>query len=215
MQTNEHPQSFPEKPPPPDVPSTRVILCRFNNPHITRLQSIRLSLGDVFYLNACIALNLFSNETEAKYCFIEVIETLRTPHQMRLLLIHLLTNDCINAPVEIWVKFQQPLSEDFHISNGGNWSLALSSALLKIARHLKEYSKEPQDYSLPQPDFFGNEVVAEIQRWSPHICQECSKNSALFAQFLLTSLTYVLLSYFIRLHCTNFHAPLPFCFLSL
>ena len=41
-------------------------------------------------------------------------------------------------------------------------------------------------------------------------CQECSKNSALFAQFLLTSLTYVLLSYFIRLHCANFHAPLPF-----
>ena len=41
-------------------------------------------------------------------------------------------------------------------------------------------------------------------------CQKCSKNSALFTQFLLTSLTYVLLSYFVRLHCANFHAPLPF-----
>ena len=41
-------------------------------------------------------------------------------------------------------------------------------------------------------------------------CQECSKNSALFAQFLLTSLTYVLLSYFVRLHCANIHTPLPF-----
>ena len=39
-------------------------------------------------------------------------------------------------------------------------------------------------------------------------CQECSKNSALFAQFLLTSLTYVLLSYFIHLHCANVHTPL-------
>ena len=45
-------------------------------------------------------------------------------------------------------------------------------------------------------------------------CQECYKNSALFAQFLLTSLTYVLLSYFIRLHCANVHTPLCF-FLSL
>ena len=41
-------------------------------------------------------------------------------------------------------------------------------------------------------------------------CQECSKNSALFAQFLLTSLTYDLLSYFVCLHCANFHTPLPF-----
>ena len=41
------------------------------------------------------------------------------------------------------------------------------------------------------------------------LCQECYKNSALFAQFLSTSLTYVLLSYFIRLHCANIHTPLP------
>ena len=41
-------------------------------------------------------------------------------------------------------------------------------------------------------------------------CQECSKNSAHFAQFLLSFLTYVLLSYFIHLHCANIHTPLPF-----
>ena len=41
-------------------------------------------------------------------------------------------------------------------------------------------------------------------------CQECSKNSALFAQFLLSSLTYVSLSYFVRLHCANVHTPLCF-----
>ena len=41
-------------------------------------------------------------------------------------------------------------------------------------------------------------------------CQECYKNSALFTQFLLSPLTYVLLSYFIRLHCANIHTPLPF-----
>ena len=41
-------------------------------------------------------------------------------------------------------------------------------------------------------------------------CQECYKNSALFAQFLLSFLTYVLLFYFVHLHCTNIHTPLPF-----
>ena len=40
-------------------------------------------------------------------------------------------------------------------------------------------------------------------------CQECYKNSALFAQFLLSFLTYVLLSYFVRLHCANIHIHLP------
>ena len=43
-----------------------------------------------------------------------------------------------------------------------------------------------------------------------HVCQECYKNSTLFAQFLLTVLIYVLLSYFVCLHCANLHTPLPF-----
>ena len=42
-----------------------------------------------------------------------------------------------------------------------------------------------------------------------HDCQECLQNSALFAQFLLSFLTYVLLSYFVRLHCANIHILLP------
>ena len=175
-----------------------VILRQHNNPHINQLQPVKLSFGDVFYLRvllqtcparsfeelrtvdgilypsfqaACVALNLFADETEAEYCFTEAINTLRTPHQMRLLLIHMLTNECITAPAAIWEKFQQPLSEDFHISNGGNWTLAFSSALLEIAGCLREYGKEPQDYGLPQPEYVGNEVIAEIQRWSPHIPQ--------------------------------------------
>ena len=44
------------------------------------------------------------------------------------------------------------------------------------------------------------------------LCQECYKNSALFAQSLLSFLTYALLSYFFRLHCANIHTPLPFLF---
>ena len=41
-------------------------------------------------------------------------------------------------------------------------------------------------------------------------CQECYKNSTLFAQFFLSFSTYVLLSYFVRLHCANIYTPLPF-----
>ena len=197
-QVDTHPHYFSERAPPPNVPSMHVILRQLNNPHVTRLQPIRLSFGDVFYLRvllqtrparsfeelrtvdgviytsfqaACVALNLFSDETEAEYCFTEAVEALQTPRQMRLLLIHMLTNECIATPAAIWMKFQQPLSEDFHISNGGNWDLAFSSTLLEIAGCLREYGKEPQDYGLPQPDYVGNEVIAEIQRWSSHIPQ--------------------------------------------
>jgi len=195
---NGQPNYFLERNPPPNVPSMHVILRHHNNPHITRLQPVKLSLGDVFYLrvllqtqparsfeelktvdgvsyssfqDACIALNLFSDETEAEYCFTEAIASLHTPYQLRLLLIHMLTNECITAPAAIWDKFQQPLSEDFHVSNGGSWSLAFSDALQEVAGHLREYGKEPQDYGLPQPTYIGNEVAAEIQRWSSDIPQ--------------------------------------------
>ena len=46
-------------------------------------------------------------------------------------------------------------------------------------------------------------------------CQECYKNSALFTQFLYSFSTYVWLSYFVCLHCTNLHTPLPFLFFSI
>jgi hypothetical protein len=123
------------------------------------------------FQEACIALNLFSDETEAEYCFNEAVESLRTPYQMRILFVHMLTNSCIATPASIWMRFQQPLSEDFQIANGGNWTLALSSALLEIAEGLQEYGKTPQDYGLPQPEVLGNEVIAEIQRWSPQVPQ--------------------------------------------
>lgn len=198
VKANGQPHYFLEKNPPPNVPQMHVILRHHSNPHIARLQPVRLFLGDVFYLRvllqtqparsfeelrtvdgilypsfqgACVALNLFSDETEAEYCITEAIDSLHTPHQMRLLLIHMLTNECIATPVAIWEKFQQPLSEDFHISNGGNWTLAFSSALQEIAGCLREYGKEPQDYGLPQPTYIGNEVVAELQRWSSDIPQ--------------------------------------------
>lgn len=196
------PHYFLERAPPPNTPTMQVILRHHNNPHITRLQPIRLSLGDVFYLRvllqiqpvrsfeelrtvdgvlypsfqeACTALNLFSDGTEAEYCFTEATNSLHTPYQMRLLFIHMLTNECIITPVAIWEKFQEPLSKDFYFSNGCDWNLAFSSTLSQIATHLQEYGKEPKDYGLPQPNNMGNEVVAEILRWASDIPQLLSE----------------------------------------
>ena len=68
-------------------------------------------------------------------------------------------------------------------------------------------------------DLYSSQEVAEESKDMPPLevvdltaetCQEYSKNSALFAQFLLSSLTYVSLSYFVHLHCANIHTPLCF-----
>jgi PIF1-like helicase len=206
-----HPEWFSERPPPPNVPHMHVILRSHKNPHITRLQSIRLSLGDVFYLRAllqtrpvrsfeelrtvngtiyhsfheaAIALNLFTDETEAEYCLTEAVESLRTPYQMRLLFIHMLTNDCVTSPLTIWEKFRNSLSEDFYFSNGRDWWQAFSEALLQISANLQEHGKTPEDYGLPQPERFGNEIIAESQRWSPQIPQLLSA-----AQYALSVFT--------------------------
>ena len=50
-------------------------------------------------------------------------------------------------------------------------------------------------------------IVQALKRFCA--CQECLQNSTLFAQFLLSFITYVLLSYFVCLHCANIHIPLP------
>jgi len=198
IQAVKHPEWLLERQLPSDVPPMHIILRSHKKRHVTRLQPVRLSLGDVFYLRvllqnrpthsfedlrtvngtthqtfqqACIALGLFSDETEAEYCFTEAVESLRTPFQMRLLFIHMLTNECIRVPATIWEKFKNALSEDFKVYNGGNWALAYSSALLDIAENLREHGKSPEHYGLPQAEYSGSEVFAEIQRWAPQIPQ--------------------------------------------
>jgi hypothetical protein len=93
---------------------------------------------------------------------------------MCLLFIHLLTNDCVSSPLTVWDKFRNAFSEDFYYSNGGDWLLVFTSSLLQISANLREHGKTPEDYGLPQPDLPGNEVMAEIQRWSSHIPQHLS-----------------------------------------
>jgi len=107
IQAIKHPEWLLEWQLTPGVPPMHVILQSHKKRHVTRLQLVRLSLGDVFYLRvllqnrpahsfedlqtvngttyqtfqeACIALGLFSDETEVEYCFAEAIESLQTPY---------------------------------------------------------------------------------------------------------------------------------------
>jgi hypothetical protein len=207
----KHPDWFLERIHPSNAPRMHVILRSHGNIHITRVQPIRLSLSKVFYLRALlqnrparsfkdlrtvnetlyssfqeasIALNLFSDETEAEYCLAEAVESLRTPYQMRLLFVHMLTNDCITSPLTIWDKFKAALSQDFYVSNGQNWLSAFSDSLLQIATNLQEHGKTPEDYGLPQPNLYGNEIAAEFLRWSSQTLQLLSA-----AQHALTVFT--------------------------
>lgn len=207
---DNNPHWFLERPPPPNVPPMHVILRNHQNPHITRLQPVRLSLGDVFYLRlllltrparsfedlrtvngttyptfqeACIALNLFSAKTEAEYCFMEAVESLRTPFQMRILFIHMLTNECVDTPAAIWERFKCDLSKDFYISVGGDWSIAFSCALLELAEGLREHGRSPEEYGLPQPEYTGSESIAEVQRWSSQAPQLLSIAQQALTQF--------------------------------
>ena len=314
-----------------DVPAMHVVQRNPLRPHLSRLQTVHVTYKELFYLRslllsrpgtswedlqtidgtthpsfqaACLALGLFTDKDEAQVCMQEAVDTLRTPQQLRVLFIHLLTNSCINAPLQFWNEFRSKISEDFILAAIGDIEQGYNKTLKQLGSFLQGYGKHLGDYGLPQPPSHDNEVEWELHRWSQqsqalqqqvnagllvfnseqckiflqvqhaisnnepllvfvdgkagrgktflvnvlcawvrsvgrialptatsafaaqlypggrtthstfgvrmHSCQECYKNSAHFAQFLLSFLTYVLLSYFVRLHCANIHTPLPF-----
>ena len=103
------------------------------HPHLSRIDTIRPSQGELFYLRAilqsrstlsfldtrtvngviyemfqeaAIALGLFADRNEAQYAIQEAIATLATPRQLHQLFVHLLVNDCVLAPIDIWTTYQ-------------------------------------------------------------------------------------------------------------
>jgi len=109
--------------------------------HITRLPSFRPSQGEIFYLRllltlqpsrsfqdlhtvngivygsfqeCAIGLGLFATESEGEYALVEAITTLQTPHQLRVLFVHLLVNDCLPTPLEMRERYQVEISKDFY-----------------------------------------------------------------------------------------------------
>ena len=78
---------------------------------------------------------------------------------------------------------------------------------VKLLSYFMAKAVSPTAEAPTHPKSWGYKDISRLPELE---CQECYKNSALFAQFLLSFLTYVLLSYFVHLHCANIHTPLHF-----
>ena len=162
------------------------------HPHLSRIDAIRPSQGELFYLRAilqsrptlsfldtrtvngviyetfqeaAIALGLFADRNEAQYAIQEAIATLATPRQLRQLFIHLLVNDCVLAPIDIWTSYQHHMAHDFTLQSELNLDLALNRALEDLSKILEEHGKSLSFYGLPEPITFTAEVQHELQRW--------------------------------------------------
>lgn len=171
-----------------------VVLRNEARPHVARLHTVRLSEGERFYLRtllqhraarsfldlrtingvicdsyqaAATELGLFATHNEAELAILEGIQTLRTPRQLRVLLCHLLVNDCVSTPRSLWDTVAVPLSYDFILHLNNVESLGINKALQELASYLEEYGKCLSDYGLPEPTSYSMEVEHELARWTP------------------------------------------------
>jgi hypothetical protein len=99
----------------------------------------------------------------------EAIDSLYTPHQICILFTHLLVNDCINSPLEMWRKFHTNLAQDFLLSSSNQFDLALSAALQHISILLQEHGKSLTDFGFEDVGSQAAEVNYECMRWK-EIC---------------------------------------------
>ena len=175
------------------APPMHVVQRNPSRPHLSRLQSVHVSRGELFYLrilllsrpgnnwddlrtvdnvvhpsfqSACITLGLFRDKDEAHFCMQEAINTLRTPHQLRILFIHLLTNSCIDSPLQFWTEFQSKILEDFIVATAGDSEQGCNEALKQLGLVLQSHGKHLDDYGLPEPLARENETEWELRRWS-------------------------------------------------
>ena len=95
------------------------------------------------------------------------MDTLRTPQQLRVLFIHLLTNSCVNTPLQFWNEFRSRISEDFILTAVGDVERGCNEALKQLGSFLQGYGKQLNDYGLPQPITRDNEAEWELRRWLP------------------------------------------------
>ena len=183
---------FPEIADDADLPTYHVILRKSPNEHLSRIQDIRPTQGETFYLRsilqnkpcrsfeeaqtvngvlfpshqaAAMEMGLFADVNKGNYALQEAVQTLRTPYQLRLLFVHLLINDCVESPLETWQNFRSVLCQDFVLRFHGDLTLATRHCLQHIARELEEHGKSPLDFGLDEPDVASDEIEHEIGRW--------------------------------------------------
>jgi hypothetical protein len=190
--SNFKPHYFREQPNFLGAPQMHVVQRNKAHTHLSRIQSVRPSQGEIFYLRAilqhkpclsfkdaltvdnteyvtfqdvAIQLGLFADSNEATYAMLEAVQTLRTPRQLRLLFVHLLVNDCVDSPISMWDTFQNELSYDFILRANNVIPVGLNSALDDLSHLLEEYGKRLGDFGLPEPIVHSREVEHELLRW--------------------------------------------------
>lgn len=165
-----------------------------SRPHVCRLESIRPSQGEAFYLRcllsvrpassfedvklfnnvqyqtyqeAAYSMGLFNSELECVQAFQEAVQSYRTPCQLRFLFVHMLVNECIEAPAEFWEKFKDELSYDYFLASHGNQMVAYTRCLEDLSKYLSEYDRSLADFGLPFHLSSTSEVFRELSRWYP------------------------------------------------
>jgi hypothetical protein len=174
------PNYFLEQPNPYGQPHMHVILHKEGHPHLAHIHDVPPLHGKVFYLQtllqhwpsssyedtqtvdgvehdtyqeAATRSGLFMNEKEAKYALLEGIQTLKTPHQLCLLFVHLLVNDCIPTPMLIWDKLTHHLSFNHILQHNNVANVGVEYALHDLG-------------NLPEPSLHSHEVEHELARWN-------------------------------------------------
>ncbi|PPQ84163.1 hypothetical protein CVT25_002029 [Psilocybe cyanescens] len=192
---SDKPNYYLEKPNHLHSPRKHVILRNLAHKHIARLQTVRPTAGDIFYLRCILShkpvasfndtltvdgqsvltyqeaatkLGLFAEENEATSAFLEAIQALRTPRQLRYLFIHLLVNDCIPTPLIFWINFADHLSHDFFLQHNHSRDLGHNLTLRELGNLLGEYGKTLELYGFPVVEVYKMEVAHELERWEQH-----------------------------------------------
>ena len=181
-----------ERPTNQGAPMMHVVQRNPSRPHLARLQSVHVTRGELFYLRtlllsqpgiswvdlrtvdgvvyssfqaAAITLGLFADQNEAQFCMQEAVSTLRTPHQLRILFVHLLTNSCTNTPLQLWNEFRDKISKDFILATIGDIERGYNETLKTLGSFLQGHGKCLSEFGLPQPVADDNEVERELRCW--------------------------------------------------
>ena len=194
MANGEKPGYFLESQNERGAPAMHVVQRDPKRPHLSRIQSVHASRGELFYLrslllsqpatdwtdlrtingtvhpsfqSACVALGIFASQNEAQFCMQEAVDTFRTPYQLRILFVHLLTNSCVSTPLQLWDEFRHKISEDFILEAMGDVEQGCNEALIQLGSFLQGHGKHLGNYGLPQPIPNSDEVQRELRRWAP------------------------------------------------
>ena len=171
-------------------------LRHLSHPHVVRLQSMRPSQGEVYYLRSILsirpgqsyddlmffngiqystfqeaaeAMGIFASEIECVVAFTEAISFHKSPSQLRFLFVHMLVNECIETPIEFWDRFKAQLAYDFYLRARGNSLVAETRCLETVNRYLEEYGRDLNDFGITFSRSSEGEVFHEFSKWYPFL----------------------------------------------